>query len=379
KAFNVDTSSRNELFYSNALTIGFTNIIMYFQMCLIARAMLNPLWMAFLMLDQILFVGITILLIKQLYFWLFPMRDIIAVCGDLAQERPFLSAVAQRQQKYHITEVVTTDVGLEKVLQRIAPYPSVMAYDLPRDISEHLVRYCYSTNKRLYLRPDVTDLAIHGASSIQISDTQMLLLKNEPPSVEQLAVKRAMDIALSLLLLALFSPIMLLCALLIKLDGGPVFYRQRRLTRHGSVFTLIKFRSMVVNAEADGMKMCLTDDERITRAGRIMRPTRLDELPQLFNILKGDMSLVGPRPERPEYAEEHCLHMPDFALRLAVKAGLTGYAQLFGKYNTSPRDKLNMDLLYITRFSILRDLQLLAMTPKVMFMRESTEGYKEEK
>ncbi|MCL2434345.1 MAG: sugar transferase, partial [Clostridia bacterium] len=224
-------------------------------------------------------------------------------------------------------------------------------------------------------RPDVADLATHGASTIQISDTPMLLYKNHPPSVEELLIKRIMDITISAVLLAMFSPVMLLVALFIKTDGGPVFFRQKRLTRHGRLFTVIKFRSMIVDAEAEGAQKCSTDDDRITRMGKIIRPTRIDELPQLFNIIKGDMSLVGPRPERVENMEEYCRDMPDFALRLSVKAGLTGYAQLFGKYNTSPRDKLNMDLLYITRFSILRDLQLLAMTPKVMFMRESTEGF----
>ena len=191
-------------------------------------------------------------------------------------------------------------------------------------------------------------------------------------------VKRCFDIFFSLIFLILMSPIMILTALAIKLyDGGPVFYRQVRLTKDRRCFSIIKFRSMRVDAEKDGVARLSTgeDDPRITPVGRFIRSCRLDELPQLFNILSGDMSIVGPRPERPEIAEQYERVLPEFALRLQVKAGLTGYAQVYGKYNTSPYEKLEFDLLYINQMNVLTDLELMFNTFRILFYKDSTEGF----
>ncbi|MBQ3140659.1 MAG: sugar transferase, partial [Clostridia bacterium] len=180
--------------------------------------------------------------------------------------------------------------------------------------------------------------------------------------------------------LLVLSPILLVTALAIKLtDKGPVFYKQNRLTKDGKIFKVIKFRSMRVDAEADGVARLSTgsSDDRITPVGRIIRKIRVDELPQLFNVLGGSMSLVGPRPERPEIAEQYLSELPDFALRLQAKAGITGYAQVYGKYNTPPYDKLQMDLMYIAHPSVLEDIRILLATVKILFMPESTEGIAE--
>ena len=176
------------------------------------------------------------------------------------------------------------------------------------------------------------------------------------------------------------SPIMLITALCIKLyDGGPVFYTQDRLTRDGKVFKVYKFRSMKTDAEKDGVaRLAGEHDDRITPVGRVIRKVRIDELPQLLNILKGDMSIVGPRPERPELAAENEKIMPEFRYRLKVKAGLTGYAQVLGKYNTTPYDKLRLDLMYIEQYSLLLDIKLILMTIKILFIPESTEGVKDD-
>ena len=166
-------------------------------------------------------------------------------------------------------------------------------------------------------------------------------------------------------------------ALAIRLyDGGPAIYRQVRLTTGGREFEILKFRSMRVDAEKDGVARLSSGDadDRITPIGRIVRKCRLDELPQLINILKGDMSVVGPRPERPEIAERYYTYMPDFQLRLQVKAGLTGYAQVYGKYNTDPYEKLEFDLLYINRMNMLTDIDLIFATFCILFSRESTQG-----
>ena len=148
-----------------------------------------------------------------------------------------------------------------------------------------------------------------------------------------------------------------------------------RLTKDRRQFHIYKFRSMRVNAEGDGVaRLAAHNDSRITPVGRVIRACRLDELPQLFNILRGDMSIVGPRPERPEIAMQYEAEMPSFSLRLQVRAGLTGLAQVYGKYNTDPYDKLRMDLMYINQMSLMEDLKLVFATVKVLFLKESTTG-----
>ena len=190
-----------------------------------------------------------------------------------------------------------------------------------------------------------------------------------------------MDIVISLAGIILSSPIILITAIAIKIyDGGSVFFRQSRCTIDNKVYQIIKFRSMITDAEKDGVARLATEnDDRITPIGHFIRKTRIDEIPQFFNVLKGDMSIVGPRPERPEIIAEYCEQFPEFMYRTKVKAGLTGYAQVFGKYNTTSYDKLKWDLMYIEKFSIWLDLKLIIMTIKIVFMKESTEGLEEGK
>ena len=184
-----------------------------------------------------------------------------------------------------------------------------------------------------------------------------------------------------LLAILLFSPLMLVIAAAIKLeDGGPVLYKQKRVTRDGKVFDILKFRSMIVNAEKEGQVIpAVGNDPRITKVGSVIRKIRMDEIMQLFNILKGDMSVVGPRPERVEHVEKYSAEVPEWHFREKVKGGLTGYAQIFGKYNTSPYDKLRLDLMYIENYSFRFDLKLIIMTIRVLFSRESTEGFETQK
>ena len=181
---------------------------------------------------------------------------------------------------------------------------------------------------------------------------------------------------MSFLLIILTSPMMALTALSIKLyDGGAILYKQTRCTLEGKKFQIYKFRSMIANAEEDGIaRLAAKGDSRITPIGKIIRKVRIDELPQLFNIIKGEMSFVGPRPERPEIIEKYTEEMPEFSYRVKVKAGLTGYAQIFGKYNTKPYDKLKLDLYYIEHYSVWLDLKLIILTLKILLTLESTEG-----
>lgn len=215
-------------------------------------------------------------------------------------------------------------------------------------------------------------------SSVELNlfDSPLLLSRNEGLTIEQEFIKRLIDIVVALMGIVITGPFFLIIAMGIKMtDHGPIFFKQERLTKDDKVFNIYKFRTMVQDAEKDGVaRLASEGDSRILPIGHILRRTRMDELPQLFNILKGDMTFVGPRPERPELAEEILKEIPEFSYRTKVKAGLTGYAQIYGKYNTTSYDKLKLDLTYIRNYSTLLDLKLILMTPKILFLKESTEG-----
>ena len=247
--------------------------------------------------------------------------------------------------------------------------------DLPAEERNQLLKFCFRENVRCYSLPKISDIMVRHAEEIHMFDTSLLLFRNAGLSAEQQFVKRAFDVVFSLVFLLVASPFMLLIAAGIKLcDGGPVFFTQDRLTRDGKVFKLYKFRSMYVHQENDTYCMTRENDSRITPIGKIIRNIHFDELPQILNILKGDMSFVGPRPEWTATTEQYAQNLPEFLLRLKVKAGLTGYAQIYGKYNTTPYDKLMLDLTYIEKYSFLLDLKLMILTLKVLFEHENTEG-----
>ncbi len=244
-----------------------------------------------------------------------------------------------------------------------------------------ILKYCIENNIRAFIKPRIGDVIMSGATEAHIMNLPILRVVRYRPSPEFLIMKRVFDIVSSSIVLILTSPIFLVVSILIKAqDKGPVFYKQKRLTTNGKVFELIKFRSMRTDAEADGVARLSTgkNDSRITPVGRFIRKTRIDELPQLINIIKGDMSVVGPRPERPEIAAEYEKELPEFRLRLQAKAGLTGYAQVHGKYNTTPYDKLCMDLMYIAHPGFMQDIRLILATLAVLFKSESTEGFEGE-
>ena len=264
-----------------------------------------------------------------------------------------------------------------EIKDALAPYDALFAAGVNPTLMNALCKYCTEENVRGFFLPHIGDVIMSGAEHIKSFTTPVLSVRRATKTFEYLFVKRAFDIFASGLGLIILSPFMLLTAILIKAyDGGPVFYKQVRLTKDGKQFKIIKFRSMRVDAEKDGVARLSTGDKdpRITPIGRFIRAVRLDELPQLINILRGDMSIVGPRPERPEIAAEYEKFLPGFNLRLQVKAGLTGYAQVYGKYNTNPYEKLEFDLLYINQMNLLTDLELMFNTFRILFLRESTEG-----
>ena len=375
--FKIGTMRVHEAIYSMFLSLVMANFIMYMVLCLIARQLLPPAPMASTTVLQTVLVAGGVIASNSIYFSLYRVRHILAVFGTEMADWDIIQKMANIKERYVIDRGISISQGLEAVKAAIDKYEAVLIGDLEKSAKNEVLRYTYATRKRIYLLPSVNDIILNNCYQSHIFDTPVLVCRNGGLTTEQQIIKRAMDIVLSLLILVVTSPIMLLTAIGIKLcDGGPVFYKQNRVTQNGRIFNIYKFRSMAVDAEKDGAARAVQGDRRITKIGRILRPLRIDELPQLFNVLKGDMSLVGPRPERTENVHEYGKLCPEFNLRHRVKAGITGYAQIYGKYNTSPLDKLNMDLIYIEQYSVLLDLKLLIMTLKIPFMRESSEAFK---
>ena len=366
---------RGDLIMGQIISICLVNAITYLQLCLIANGILPLTPMLALTAADIVIAIVLILLYTSLYHRLYAPHDMLLIYGHRRGVELKIKMDA-RKDKYNISGLISSDEGYDKIIQEIPKYDAVVINDVPAQLRNDLLKYCYRYRVRTYVSPKLTDIMLRGARNITLFDTPLLLVKGTGLTPAERVTKRAMDILISAIVLLILSPLMLLIAAAIKLeDGGPVFFRQKRLTRNGREFDILKFRSMVVDAEKYAGAVLATDnDPRITRVGRIIRPFRLDELPQLINILKGDMSVVGPRPERKVIADEYCKDIPEFAYRLKVRGGLTGYAQIYGKYNTSAYDKLRLDLMYIENYSLLLDIKLMILTIRILFSKESTEG-----
>ncbi len=318
-------------------------------------------------------------LFDYFYVHLFPAWRMLLIY-ETDTYKDFLRKIAVRKDKYEIKETVDIAVGVKKIEEMIAGYDAILIYDVSSAERNDIVKYCYGEGIRVYQTPKISDILIRSAGDHHLFDTPLLMSKNIGLSFEQKLLKRMTDIVFSALLLLITSPIMLFTAIGIKLhDGGPVFFVQKRVTINEKVFKIYKFRSMIVDAEKDGKaRPATSDDDRITPIGRFIRKTRIDELPQFINVLKGDMSIVGPRPERVEHVDMYTEEIPEFKFRTKVKGGITGYAQVYGKYNTTAYDKLKLDLMYIENYSIILDLKLMLMTIKTIFVKTSTEGFSAE-
>lgn len=376
-AFNIGIYRIHETIYNFSLAVVFTNLVMYLELSLIARSLVRVAPMVLGVIYQIAVIFIGCLCANTIYFKLYSARRMVAIFGDDQTGFALINKMSRIPERFRIEcgiNANTTD--MKEIKKLIDKYEAVVICDIDKNLEKEIFSYCYTNCKRTYLLPAITDIIINNSYEIQISDTPVLMSRNRGLTTEQELIKRCMDIFISLVGIIITSPIMLICAIAIKLDdGGPIFFKQNRITKNGKIFNVLKFRSMVVDAEKDGAQKATEHDSRITKVGKIIRACRADELPQLFNVLRGDMSMVGPRPERIENVYEYSRQYPEFELWHRAKAGLTGYAQLYGKYNTSPEDKLNMDLIYIETYSLLQDIKLLILTFKILFMRESTEGF----
>ncbi len=365
-----------DVFFSQIFAIIMANVISYFQISLLRNWLVPVVPILEIILIELVISFLWAYVTNWIYMAIFKPRELLLISGVYSVD-DIMRKFNSRKDKYHIAKTVNISEGIERVQEEcLGDYDGVIIWDVPSTFRNGLVKYCYGHNVRIYVMPKITDVLLKGSTELHLFDTPVLLVREYAIKIEKRAIKRLIDIVLSLILIVLSSPVMLITAIAIKLyDGGPVFYKQVRCTIGRKEFMIMKFRSMRVDAEKDGVaRLASKNDSRITPIGRFIRKCRIDELPQLFNILAGDMAFIGPRPERPEIIDQYLREMPEFAFRMKVKAGLAGYAQVYGKYNTTPYDKLKLDLTYIENYSIWLDIKLMLLTVKILFTPDSTEG-----
>ena len=375
-SFSVRKYRTRELVFAFGLSCFFTDIIAYFLMCMIAKAILPPKYVIFTLLAQCLIETGIFILARILADRLEPTTPALLIVTEKDAEENVRNKFDRRRTRYYIDCVVSADTPWDELCETMRSYGTIVLMPMEKELRRRIMDDCFWHGVEVLLKPDMQDIMVNCADTVIMSDVPLYAVHTGNHDRGYLTAKRVLDIVASVCGLVLCSPIFLGVAIAIKIqDGGPVFYRQKRLTLGGKPFYLTKFRSMVVNAEsATGAVLAGKKDSRITKVGAFLRATRIDELPQLLNILSGDMTLVGPRPERPEFYQKYCAEYPEFAYRLRAKAGLTGYAQLYGKYNTTFADKALLDMYYIQKASFLWDLQLIFYTLKIIFVKESTEG-----
>lgn len=348
-AFWMSMQRVSTLIYGQILAAMAADAVLYVVFCLLAAKPCNLLPGIAAILGQLLMASIWSVCAHQWYYRTFPpLRT--AVIYDVRQGMESLINEYGLEKKYDVRLTMHADACV-KNLQRLEGMQTVFVSGVHSHQRNIILKYCVTHDINMFVIPRIGDVIMSGAWPMHMFHLPMLRVGRYMANPEYLFLKRCMDIVLSAMGLIILSPLFLATAIAVKSDGGPAFYKQCRLTKDGKKFMIMKFRSMRVDAEKDGIARLSTGskDDRVTKVGHFIRACRLDELPQLINILKGDLSIVGPRPERPEIADKYCECMPEFALRLQAKAGLTGYAQVYGKYNSTPYDKLQMDLMYIAQ------------------------------
>ncbi|MEG0614303.1 MAG: sugar transferase [Oscillospiraceae bacterium] len=375
--FNLGKKRSREIILSNIMAVGITDFFTYIQLSIMEKMIMPPANLVAIFFAQTVAVIIIGKLSNNLYYYVNPPKKLLIIYGE--EDKLFLLAdkLKMYQNRFKVAKIMWYDAP--QIRRSIREVDGVMLIDVPAEGKEFIIDYCYKRSKSIYSTPSISDIVISNSHHDLIDDISMLSYESQGLSLDQRFPKRLGVILLSSFALIFAAPILLAEAVAIKLeDGGPVFFKQERITIGGRKFNLLKFRTMIVNAEKkEGAVLAAKHDNRITKVGAFLRKTRLDELPQLLNIIKGDMSIVGPRPERPIIATEYVKDLPEFSYRLRVKAGLTGYAQILGKYNTSPKDKLILDLLYIEKYSLRLDLKIMFQTVIVCLTPEKTEGVAE--
>lgn len=369
----------SEMVYSQCLTAFISDAVIYLVFCLSAGKLLNLVPITIILGIQLLLAVLWACGAHTWYFRMFPPKKTAIIYDSYSNMQELINSYGLKK-KFSVMISENVKDCISGKMNSLKDAEVVFLCGVHSHERNILLKHCMNCGVTVYVLPRIGDVIMSGAKRMHLFHLPLLRVDRYNPTPEYLFLKRLMDIFVSGVMLVLLSPVMLITALAIKAaDGGPAFYRQQRLTKNGRVFNILKFRSMRQDAEKDGVARLSTGehDDRITPVGKIIRKLRIDELPQLFNILGGSMTIVGPRPERPEIAIQYEKDLPEFALRLQAKAGLTGYAQVYGKYNTTPYDKLQMDLMYIANPSIWEDLRIIFATVKILFIAESTEGVAE--
>ena len=377
--FRINSNNRFTLVLSHTLASIITDAVMYFAFLLEFRRIVPFVPMLIILAVNIV-VAIVWVLISKAILDHNPPRSCIMFYTDDKDVRYLKRKLDERKDQFNIKKILkitSTDIPEDVFDEGIDS--AVIAY-MPGELRNELLKHCFKNDIDVILTPKVSDILLRGADELEVVDRPLLELNCSTMTFAEKIIKRAFDFFCSALALLILSPLMLIVVLAVKIqDGGPVLYKQKRCTLDGREFEIYKFRSMVVDAEKNNKAVLASkNDSRITKVGAFIRATRIDELPQLINILKGDMSIVGPRPERKELIDEYTNYIESFPFRTKVKAGLTGYAQLYGKYNSNPYNKLLYDLMYVQKFSLILDLQLILHTLKIIFIKESTDGIDED-
>ncbi len=365
-----------EVFFSQIFSTICVNIFSYFQISLLNGNLIRPAPLLKMTALDIIGVGLWTIGATWIYRSIFAPRELLLVHGDRSIE-DITEKFSSRKDKYKICHCMHISEGIDAICKEAQNrYDAVVIWDIKTEDRNKILKYCYGREIRVYIMPKITDVIVKGSEQLHLFDTPILLTREYALKIEQRMFKRMIDLFCAIALVVMTSPVMLITAIIIKAyDKGPVFYKQIRCTRGQKEFSILKFRSMRVDAEKDGVaRLAAKNDSRITPVGKFIRKVRIDELPQLFNIIAGDMSFIGPRPERPEIIKQYIQEMPEFEFRTRVKAGLAGYAQVFGKYNTTPYDKLKLDLFYVENYTIWLDIRLMLLTLKILLKPESTEG-----
>ncbi len=376
RAFLIGLSRLRELLFTQILTLGVSDGVLFIASFVWFHNLkkLRIDLYAEIFLAQVLIVGFLAFVCNRIYAHMVQPPLIALVYGE-GDYQAFLKKMRAHRRHYRIQGCYSQDMDWKELQKELEDCDSIYLYGADQRFRSRMMLYCDQKEKEIHVSVGIDDVLLLGFEISHALDTPLARDRRIPTAWYYSFMKRFFDILFSLIGICLLSPVMLVTAVCIKkYDHGPAFYRQTRLTKNGRAFSIIKFRSMIVDAEHDGAVLSAKNDSRITPVGRFIRSCRIDELPQLFNVLRGDMSFVGPRPERPSLTEEYCRTLPEFRLRMKVKAGLTGYAQVFGKYNTTPEDKLKLDLLYINQRSLITDLQIIFYTVKILFDKESAEG-----
>ena len=361
-----------DVLFSQWIAIFIVNAVTYLQLSLMANIMIPVKPILLLTLGDFVISGLCVYIFFAIYERHSKASKLLMVYGNKESVGLKLK-MDTRADSYNIKKIVSIEEGMPAIIDMLNEFDGIVISDVSAQERNDLLKYCYMHEIETYITPKISDVIISGGEGIHQFDTPLVMINTTGLTPEQEIVKRFFDIVLCSVAAVVLSPLMLIVALAIKLeDHGPVLYKQARVTKDGKIFDILKFRSMVEDAE---QRPATDDDDRITKVGHVIRATRIDELPQLFNIIKGEMSIVGPRPERTEHVEKYTAAIPEFEFRSKVKGGLTGFAQIYGKYNTSAYDKIKLDLMYIENYSFLLDIKLILMTIRIVFKKESTEGF----